>query len=285
MLKTLTYSLLIFSLWALFGRWYYVCYIRGCDCCEKTTKAMSSSTNLRLSKDGAVDILRGYEQFSYATGATLPDPNTNNLDFLSKTAAYLKENGSETLKITACSRENEDASLGLKRAETLRDALVKLGIDAARITIAACVSSKDLHTSVVFNLPASNSSNSAIAKTVEKKDSYLDFDISDENFAFNSAIFQPKQEFINKVNQLSTYIASHPKISVSITGHTDNVGSDAYNIRLGQQRAEAVKAYMAKLGLKININATSQGEKSPIVTNDSEEGRAQNRRVNCKVNQ
>jgi outer membrane protein OmpA-like peptidoglycan-associated protein len=246
---------------------------------------MSSSTNLRLSKDGSEDILRGYEQFSFLTGTTLPDPNANNLDFLSKTASYLKENANETLTITACSRENEDASLGLKRAESLRDALIKLGIDATRINTAACVSSKDLHTSAVFNLSRSNTTNTVAVKNTEKKDSYLNFDISDENFTFNSAVFQPKQDFINKVSQLTTYIASHPKISVSITGHTDDVGNDAYNVRLGQQRSEAVKAYLKKSGLKININTTSQGEKTPIASNDSEEGRAQNRRVNCKVNQ
>jgi OOP family OmpA-OmpF porin len=65
-----------------------------------------------------------------------------------------------------------------------------------------------------------------------------------------------------------------------VEGHTDALGADDYNLDLSRRRAEAVKAALATAGLPADaIRAQGLGETDPIETNDTEEGRAQNRRV------
>lgn len=68
--------------------------------------------------------------------------------------------------------------------------------------------------------------------------------------------------------------------SVSIVGHTDSVGSDAYNENLSMRRANAVKNYLLDKGVDAAVmNTTGMGESKPVADNGSREGRAQNRRV------
>jgi OOP family OmpA-OmpF porin len=67
-------------------------------------------------------------------------------------------------------------------------------------------------------------------------------------------------------------------------GHTDSVGSDAYNQKLSVRRAEAVKAYLVSKGIEKNrIYTEGKGEKQPVASNVTNEGRAKNRRVEIEV--
>ncbi|MDD1781721.1 OmpA family protein [Enterovibrio sp. ZSDZ35] len=67
---------------------------------------------------------------------------------------------------------------------------------------------------------------------------------------------------------------------LSLSGHTDSVGSHTYNLTLGLQRAEAVKAYLVEAGSgDTKINTVSRGETNPVATNKTAAGRAENRRV------
>lgn len=69
-------------------------------------------------------------------------------------------------------------------------------------------------------------------------------------------------------------------VYVEIQGHTDATGSEEYNMKLGEERAEAVRRFLSKQGLALNRMATiSYGEAEPIAPNDNRAGRAQNRRV------
>ncbi len=71
---------------------------------------------------------------------------------------------------------------------------------------------------------------------------------------------------------------------VSLTGHTDNVDSNAFNNALGQRRADIIKRYLISKGVAANkIIAQSKGESSPIASNDSSQGRAQNRRTELQI--
>jgi OOP family OmpA-OmpF porin len=67
-------------------------------------------------------------------------------------------------------------------------------------------------------------------------------------------------------------------------GHTDSVGTDAYNQKLSERRAAAVKAYLVSKGIAANrIYTEGKGEKSPIADNKTKEGRSKNRRVEVEV--
>ena len=67
-------------------------------------------------------------------------------------------------------------------------------------------------------------------------------------------------------------------------GHTDSVGTDAYNQKLSVRRAESVKAYLVSKGIEKNrIYTEGKGEKQPVADNKTKEGRAKNRRVEIEV--
>jgi peptidoglycan-associated lipoprotein len=71
---------------------------------------------------------------------------------------------------------------------------------------------------------------------------------------------------------------------VEIQGHTDSIGSESYNLKLGHQRAEAAMRYLVEQGLPLfRMNVISYGEFKPIADNSTKEGRAQNRRVTLIV--
>ncbi len=72
---------------------------------------------------------------------------------------------------------------------------------------------------------------------------------------------------------------------IQVSGHTDNVGNDAYNQKLSTQRADAVKAYLVKKGVdSALIKSAGFGESQPIASNDTEAGRSQNRRITFDIN-
>lgn len=74
--------------------------------------------------------------------------------------------------------------------------------------------------------------------------------------------------------------AENRNVYLEIQGHTDAVGDAAYNEKLGEARAEAVRRYLSRDGIALNRMATiSYGEEAPVAPNDTPEGRAQNRRV------
>jgi OOP family OmpA-OmpF porin len=102
------------------------------------------------------------------------------------------------------------------------------------------------------------------------------------HFAFNSAKLTPEGESI--LDQAAATMEKHPSIHVRIEGHTDSVGSDAYNMKLGQRRADSAESYLVSHGVSASrLSTVSYGESKPIASNDTAEGRAQNRRVDLVV--
>jgi outer membrane protein OmpA-like peptidoglycan-associated protein len=73
-------------------------------------------------------------------------------------------------------------------------------------------------------------------------------------------------------------------LKLQLEGHTDAVGSDDYNLKLSQQRADAVRDFLVEQGVSLaNISAVGLGKDSPVASNDSAAGRQQNRRVELVV--
>jgi len=102
-------------------------------------------------------------------------------------------------------------------------------------------------------------------------------------FDFDKATFQ--QESYNELNKLERMMQQNPMMRVEIAGHTDNIGTAAYNLTLSKRRAEAVKDFLTKKGIDARrITAVGFGKSRPLASNDDEEeGRELNRRVEFKV--
>ena len=101
------------------------------------------------------------------------------------------------------------------------------------------------------------------------------------NFAFAN---DKDAEFDEKTNAALDAIVKNlqadKNLKVLITGHTDNIGSEQVNIRYGKKRAETLKALIVKRGAPAaQISTDSKGPKEPVASNDTEEGRYQNRRA------
>jgi outer membrane protein OmpA-like peptidoglycan-associated protein len=102
-------------------------------------------------------------------------------------------------------------------------------------------------------------------------------------FDFDKATF--RTESYTELNKLERMMAENPNLKVEIAGHTDAVGTTAYNKLLSQRRAEAVKDFLTKKGIDPRrITAVGYGKTRPLASNDDEEeGRELNRRVEFKV--
>jgi outer membrane protein OmpA-like peptidoglycan-associated protein len=79
-------------------------------------------------------------------------------------------------------------------------------------------------------------------------------------------------------------LKDEPEIDVSVDGHTDSIGTEAYNQRLSERRAQSVVDYLVRGGIaRSRLNPVGEGESDPVASNDTEEGRAQNRRVELNI--
>lgn len=101
---------------------------------------------------------------------------------------------------------------------------------------------------------------------------------SEVSFDFDSAKLKPS--FYPTLDKLARIIRDYEKTTVTIVGHTDSVGSDQYNQRLSEQRAQAVAEYLPRHGVSFSrISTEGRGEYEPRADNATEAGRQLNRRV------
>ncbi len=105
---------------------------------------------------------------------------------------------------------------------------------------------------------------------------------ADAFFDFDKAVLKPEgkaklDDLVSKVKDINLEV-------IIAVGHTDSIGSDAYNQKLSVRRAEAVKAYLVSKGIEKNrVYTEGKGKKQPVADNKTKEGRAKNRRVEIEV--
>lgn len=114
---------------------------------------------------------------------------------------------------------------------------------------------------------------------VRTPDNQLKLNIpSDISFSTGSAALKP--ELRDVLQQFAQGLKENPGTLVRVVGHTDNVGSDALNNKLSLERADTVRDFLEDRGVsRSRIDVAGRGEREPIASNDSAEGRAKNRRV------
>ena len=105
---------------------------------------------------------------------------------------------------------------------------------------------------------------------------------ADVLFDFDKSVVKPEGR--SKLDDLASKVRNVNLEVVIAVGHADSIGSDEYNQKLSVRRAEAVKAYLITKGIETNrIYTEGKGEKQPVASNKTKEGRAKNRRTEIEV--
>jgi len=184
------------------------------------------------------------------------------------------------------------ADLGLARSNAVKNYFVDQGISSSRINTYG-----ELRSSIVpdgnvykgpieyriFNqangdLDATNTALQDIENSLRAAPLLMYFDYGE-----TSVTLTEKQRL--QIGDISRYLDKKEGATITVEGHTDSKGSLTTNDRLGLERAEFAKAYLANNGIPAaKIKTVSKGERNPIETNDTEEGRIKNRRAVITLN-
>ncbi|MFN3270570.1 MAG: OmpA family protein, partial [Candidatus Kapaibacteriota bacterium] len=104
------------------------------------------------------------------------------------------------------------------------------------------------------------------------------------NIFFDYKDYQLREESFPELKRLVKLMKERPELIVEISGHTDSIGSDAYNLNLSRLRAKSVADYLISNGIDPNrLQIRGYGSKFPVESNETEEGRQMNRRVEFKI--
>jgi outer membrane protein OmpA-like peptidoglycan-associated protein len=124
----------------------------------------------------------------------------------------------------------------------------------------------------------------------EVKDAKVERTDEGIQITFDSAILfdvnksELKPETKDSLTRFSEILKKYPDTNLLIEGHTDSTGSDDYNLKLSKQRAQSVSDYLSGLGVTSNrFSVVGHGESKPVATNDTQEGRQLNRRVEISI--
>jgi outer membrane protein OmpA-like peptidoglycan-associated protein len=101
-------------------------------------------------------------------------------------------------------------------------------------------------------------------------------------FATGSSALLPGSA--EQLNNISEILKAYPNINLKIGGYTDNVGNDAYNLKLSTERAKNTELEIEKLGINdLRLESEGYGKEHPVADNATEEGRQRNRRIDVRV--
>ncbi|MGD0038120.1 MAG: OmpA family protein [Bacteroidota bacterium] len=171
-------------------------------------------------------------------------------------------------------KQQADADAEAQRVKAATDAEAQR-VKAANIAEAQRI--KDSTNAAALRL-AEQKSNDTVIVLVKGKTVVL----RGVNFEFNKATLTKYSEKI--LWRAYNALVANPNVSVVITGHTDNVGSQKYNQALSLKRAQAVKNWLVEKGIASKrMRTVGRGENEPVASNDTEEGRLQNRRMEFYV--
>lgn len=209
--------------------------------------------------------------------ASLPDSLFNYL--LAHPDAAIQLTG----QVTPAEAGNESlADLANARAAAMKAMLIDRGINPDRIKIA------------VSEEPKAMESNGHVLTGLDIRLATMtpeEEEVRDENIArktlyceFAAVEFNPDPKLIEYASELKSYLERHPDENVTITGHTDSEGPANPNTWIGKKRARTVRDYFISQGVANDrMKIATRGEYDPVASNDTEEGRAKNRRIEIVI--
>ena len=134
-----------------------------------------------------------------------------------------------------------------------------------------------------FDIPDGSDYN-LVDKTIELKNIAVGSKIALRNIFFDVGKAILRSESNSELDRLIKLMTDVPKLKIEISGHTDNTGSATLNDKLSQDRAEAVVNYLKSKGIKADrMTAMGYGSSKPIASNNTSEGRQENRRTEFEI--
>lgn len=278
---------LLFLLFAIFTRWFFICDILQI-CGEEVPEVVEEvrPQTLRLTQEDSV-LLQGYDEFLFAPDSSEVKLNDNNRAFLDTLRQLMAADSTVDLEIYGRLSEQEKGimagfyeDLGIARAAAVQDLLLAAGVDDRFIKLKSELSLDSIITEPLrFNFAFNQGPEEYATVT------YLfnNMNFSDDNFPSDSDVFDPSDAFIAYADSVKTYVELNPEKQIRIIGHTDNVDTDEYNLDLGLRRAKSAREWMLEHGVNCEILVESKGEEEPVATNETDEGKQANRRVNLVI--
>lgn len=218
-------------------------------------------------------------------------PNTLKSQF-QEIKTYLDKNTNKVIEVTGLYTSSDDKpnsydNMGLARAENMKLELLRMGIKQEQIVPKGQLANTSLKTfnekltgaisAKIIEAPKKETNEKVELKEIEDKIKAAPKTVY---FETNSSKIIKTADLNQYVENLSRYLKANPTKKVRVIGHTDNVGNPIKNKELGLKRAIYVKEYLTENDINQNqLTASSEGPDKPMSTNNTEEGRKRNRRV------
>lgn len=200
---------------------------------------------------------------------------------------YLDKDATNAVTITGYytgTEENNSAypNLGIARANAIKNYVVASGVPSSKLNIAGQLIDSMVPKDNIYYGPVAYEPIIAEDNTAQMDALYLKIKANPLvlHFKTGEAAINLTTEQRQKIADISTYLDKVEGAMCTVVGHTDNTGIRTNNINLGLNRANFAKQYLIGNGISsAKINTSSKGPDEPIATNDTEEGKAQNRRT------
>jgi OmpA-OmpF porin, OOP family len=310
-MKNFIISLLIFTICAFLGMWwFYTCEICQTNYQEKKQKieekinfqetttqkknivkevnktVISKPEKFLNIKDEKGSIIYAFDSqlqiFKSTDSIYIPNSLFKVKDSLLN---YLNKNQNKELLIYGWHNNEQmsNSNLGIERANYLKDILTKFGLNTDKISIASIQKEYAYNNELTYN----GGIELVLKDLSEEKASLINKGIISKSLytKFNSRKFIPDNTLMTYTYDLKNYLLNHPDKKVSILGHTDSVGDEMDNKVISRDRATNVMKHFINNGIDKNkLQVFSKGETEPIADNATKEGRAKNRRIEINVN-
>lgn len=302
---------ILLTMWLCCG----TCYTGDCDSKEKTNTAVTTDqvTSTKTETPTKGDRFNGITL--YDDNQELIERSNDNLDFKSSDyhhitpvsnntttsfntiKSYLENNPDKKLNITGLytSRETNSSAftnLGEARANDVKNHLTNLGFNNSRIDIYGSLNDDMTATDSIFKGPITYSTTfipqGDAAKMENQKLDELKAQIKANPLILHFQTGSNKVQLTalqrKKISDINYYTNKRPEDRILVIGHSDNVGNRNSNIVLSKKRAVEVKKYLIENGLpESKIETVGKGPDAPIANNSTNEGKAENRRVEVTI--
>ena len=294
MSKSTLYILILLLIgWMILGAWL-CCRFLAVGCGDEENKVTEKSSYLWSLADGDNFTAGANDQFDFVNSNQAYLPLLADLDGLvDRTSEYLNANPTRSLNIVGKYTDTETnntilPTLGLARANQLRQLFVDHGVESKRITTGDML----VETALSAGDTLFNGIGLSIGDYVVAEDDRIPRIQSEIVGQPIKLYFPTGQQEVNLTAEqrnifadIIYYLDNVDGSNLTVNGYTDNTGNLGGNQRLSRKRAEFVRDYLTGNGISTSkMTATGFGPDNPVATNDTDEGRALNRRVEVTLN-